>query len=57
MMMEHSDAAIASDAGSVPESDGTSNDEGYIYCIIEYEGGVGKYQKYLKYNLESTGIT
>ncbi|MCG8621957.1 MAG: GIY-YIG nuclease family protein [Proteobacteria bacterium] len=38
-------AAIASDAGSVPESkprivpDGASNDEGYVYCIAEYMDG------------------
>ena len=39
------DTATASDAGSVPESkprtvsDGVSNDEGYVYCIAEYEDG------------------
>ena len=49
MMTEHSDAAMTSDAGSVPESktrtvtvpvtDGASNDKGYVYCIAEDEGG------------------
>lgn len=46
MMMGHSaDVATVSDAGSVPESkprivpDGASNDEGYVYCVAEYEGG------------------
>ena len=43
--MANSDTAIANDTGSVPEpkprtvSDGASNDEGYVYCIAEYEGG------------------
>jgi hypothetical protein len=45
MLMAQSDVAIANDAGPVPESeprivsDGATNDEGYVYCIAEYEDG------------------
>jgi hypothetical protein len=45
-MMAQSDVAIANDdAGSIPKSepriapDGATDDEGYVYCIAEYEDG------------------
>ena len=52
--MAQSEAAlIASDAGSISESgqrivpDGASNDQGYVYCIAEYDED-GKETGYFK---------